>query len=254
MAGTWPSARRRPSVPSPEYFSLEQPRLKIFRRAGAPAPIPRWTRPQHGTVDTTGPASERTRRGNRAVPGILHAARRPRGIVQSPRGATAGPVVDRDTNRRSRLPHSVDQPLGAPSPRDPHHGDRRRSDPPYGPGPVWIAARRYRCGVAGEPSTAVYHMPDRVMDDDGRDLLIAVRSLAEENQPANEAVLEVVEITSLARQLRAEVAESRATRGPRRPPEQPHRSRVGRPARAASGQRRPGYRDRGGCDPPTKSS
>ena len=44
------------------------------------------------------------------------------------------------------------------------------------------------------------------MDDDGRDLLIAVRSLAEENQPANEAVLEVVEITSLARQLRAEVA------------------------------------------------
>jgi hypothetical protein len=26
--------------PLPEFFSLEQPRLKIFRRAGAPAPIP----------------------------------------------------------------------------------------------------------------------------------------------------------------------------------------------------------------------
>jgi two-component system CheB/CheR fusion protein len=60
--------------------------------------------------------------------------------------------------------------------------------------------------LRGEPSTAVYHMPDRVMDDDVRDLLIAVRSLAEENQPAHEVVLEVVEITSLARQLREEVA------------------------------------------------
>ena len=46
----------------------------------------------------------------------------------------------------------------------------------------------------------------RVMDDDGRDLLIAIRSLTEENQPADEVVLEVVDMTSLARQLREEVA------------------------------------------------
>ena len=107
--------------------------------------------------------------------------------------------------------------------------------------------------LRGEPSTAVYHVPDRVMDDDGRDLLIAVRSLAEENQPAHEVVLEVVEITSLARQLREEVASrerlevltdrqiSRTDRA------------AARPARAASGQRGPGDRDREDCDPRTKS-
>ena len=44
------------------------------------------------------------------------------------------------------------------------------------------------------------------MDDDGRDLLIAMRSLPEENQPAREVVLEIVEITSMARHLRDEVA------------------------------------------------
>ena len=58
MAGTWPSARRRPSVPSPEYFSLEQPRLKIFRRAGAPAPIP------VGRVLSMGPLTRPARRQN----------------------------------------------------------------------------------------------------------------------------------------------------------------------------------------------
>ena len=36
------------------------------------------------------------------------------------------------------------------------------------------------------------------MDDDGRDLLMALRSLPEENQPAREAVLEIVDVTSMA--------------------------------------------------------
>ena len=52
----------------------------------------------------------------------------------------------------------------------------------------------------------MYHMPDLVMEDDGRDLLIVVRPLAEDDQPAHEVVLEVVEMTSLARELRQEVA------------------------------------------------
>ncbi len=43
-------------------------------------------------------------------------------------------------------------------------------------------------------------------DDDGRDLLISVFALSEEDQPANEVVLEVVEVTSLARELRDEIA------------------------------------------------
>src|SRR5215212_5122991 len=70
-------------------------------------------------------------------------------------------------------------------------------------GPLRVAID---AALRGEPSTAVYHVPDPVMDDDGRDLLIAIRSLTEDDQPAHEVVLEVVEMTTLSRQLRQEVA------------------------------------------------
>src|SRR5215212_939737 len=70
-------------------------------------------------------------------------------------------------------------------------------------GPLRVAID---AALRGEPSTAVYHVPDPVMDDDGHDLLIAIHSLTEDDQPAQEVVLEVVEMTTLSRQLRQEVA------------------------------------------------
>ena len=50
--------------PLPEFFSVEQPRLKIFRRAGAPAPIPVGRVLSIGPLTRPGTASERTRRGD----------------------------------------------------------------------------------------------------------------------------------------------------------------------------------------------
>src|SRR5215217_5926408 len=192
--------------PLPDFFSVEQPRLKIFRRAGAPAPIPA------GRVLSIGPLTRPARRPNapatettRSVasvvqPAVREAAASHHAARLLDRLSTGTLIVDRDYHIRSinvasrhllgihttaigeDLVHRVDPSLAAPL--------REAID----------------AALRGEPSTAMYHVPDRVIDDDGSDLLIAVRPLPEEDQPAREAVLEVIEITSLARQLREEVA------------------------------------------------
>jgi two-component system, chemotaxis family, CheB/CheR fusion protein len=192
--------------PLPEYFSLEQPRLKIFRRAGAPAPIP------VGRVLSMGPLTRPARRqnapaaatarslGSSTQPAVREASSSHHAARLLDRLSTGTLTVDRGYHIRSINP-SARHLLGI-------HTTAIGEDLIHRMDPALSGSLRDAIDAAlrGEPSTAVYHMPDRVMDDDGRDLLIAVRSLAEENQPANEAVLEVVEITSLARQLRAEVA------------------------------------------------
>src|SRR5215217_7932525 len=185
--------------PLPDFFSLEQPRLKIFRRAGAPAPIPA------GRVLSIGPlprpgrrlsaASAETTRSVASVvqPAVREAAASHHAARLLDRLSTGTLIVDRDYHIRSinvasrhllgihttaigeDLVHRVDPSLAAPL--------REAID----------------AALRGEPSTAMYHVPDRVMDDDGSDLLIAVRPLPKEDQPAREAVLEVIEITSLAR-------------------------------------------------------
>jgi two-component system, chemotaxis family, CheB/CheR fusion protein len=192
--------------PLPEFFSLVEPRLKIFRRAGALAPIPA------GRVLSIGPSSRPGRRLNappaattrsaasiaqptvREVPVSQHVAR----LLDLLSTGTL--TVDRNYHIRT-INMSGRHLLGIHTTaigEDLIH----RMDPALA-GPLRAAID---AALQGEPSTSMYHVPDRVMDDDGRDLLIAVRSLSEENQPAGEAVLEIVEITSLARQLREEVA------------------------------------------------
>jgi two-component system, chemotaxis family, CheB/CheR fusion protein len=191
--------------PLPEFFSVEEPRLKIFRRAGAPAPIP------VGRVLSIGPLKKLTRRldAPAAVPARSVASSQP-----APRESSSSQHAVRLLDRLSTGTLEIDRAyhirtinaaarhlLGIHTTaigEDLIH----RMDPSLA-GPLRAAID---AALRGEPSTAVYHVPDRVMDDDGHDLLIAIRSPAEENQPAHEAVLEVVEITSLARQLRQEVA------------------------------------------------
>jgi two-component system, chemotaxis family, CheB/CheR fusion protein len=191
--------------PLPEFFSVEEPRLKIFRRAGAPAPIP------VGRVLSIGPLKKLTRRldAPAAVPARSVASSQP-----APRESSSSQHAVRLLDRLSTGTLEIDRAyhirtinaaarhlLGIHTTaigEDLIH----RMDPSLA-GPLRAAID---AALRGEPSTAVYHVPDRVMDDDGHDLLIAIRSPAEENQPAHEAVLEVVEITSLARQLRQEAA------------------------------------------------
>jgi two-component system, chemotaxis family, CheB/CheR fusion protein len=192
--------------PLPEFFSLEQPRLKIFRRAGAPAPIPagrvlsigpliRPGRRLRATASETARSTEST-----AQPVVREALPNHQVARLMDRLSTGTLTVDRDYHIHT-INMSGRHLLGihtAAIGEDLIH----RMDPALaGPLRAVIDA-----ALRGEPSTAVYHVPDRVMDDDGRDLLITVRSLPEANQPASEAVLEIVEITSLARQLREEVA------------------------------------------------
>jgi two-component system CheB/CheR fusion protein len=192
--------------PLPDFFSLEQSRLKIFRRAGAPAPIPA------GRVLSIGPLPRPGRRLNAApaertgsaAPAAQSALREASASHQMARLldqlSTGTLTVDRDYHIRT-INLSGRHLLGIHTTAIGEDLIHRMDPSLAGPLREVIDA-----ALRGEPSTAIYHVPDRVMDDDGRDLLIAVRSLPEENLPAREALLEIVEITSLARQLREEVA------------------------------------------------
>src|SRR5829696_5495897 len=191
--------------PLPEFFSVEQPRLKIFRRAGAPAPIP------VGRVLSMHPLAKPARRLNapaatteRSVASFLPAAHEAslshHAARLLDRLSTGTLMVDRAYHIRT-INTAARHLLGIHTTAVGEDLIHRVDSVLAGPLRVAIDA-----ALRGEPSTAVYHVPDHVMDEKGRDLLIAIRSLAEENQPAHEVVLEVVEMTSLARQLREEVA------------------------------------------------
>ena len=134
--------------PLPEFFSVEQPRLKIFRRAGAPAPIP------VGRVLSIGPLTRPARRLN------APAAATERSVASSQpavREASASHHAARLLDRLSTGTLMVDRAyhirtintVGAPPPRNPHHGYRRGPDPPHGPGVGRTAPRRHRRGAAG---------------------------------------------------------------------------------------------------------
>src|SRR5688500_2782380 len=191
--------------PLPEFFSVEQPRLKIFRRAGAPAPIPigrvlsigpvtRPGRRQHAPAEATSRSLASSQPAVREASSSHHAAR----LLD--RLSTGMLTVDRGYHIRS-INMAARHLLGI-------HTTAIGEDLIHRMDPNLARPLRdaIEAALRGEPSTAVHHVPDPVMDDDGRDLFIAVRSLAEENQPAHEVVLEVIEISSLAHQLREEVA------------------------------------------------
>src|SRR5215212_9073628 len=174
--------------PLPEFFSLEQPRLKIFRRAGAPAPIPA------GRVLSIGPSVRAGRRLNvpapetartaasTAQPALREASASHQAARLLDQLSTGTLTVDRDYHIRT-INMSGRHLLGIHTTAIGEDLIHRMNPSLAGPLREVIDA-----ALRGEPSTAVYHVPDRVMDDDGRDLLITVRSLPEENQPAREAV------------------------------------------------------------------
>jgi two-component system CheB/CheR fusion protein len=189
--------------PLPEFFSVEQPRLKVFRRAGAPAPIPVGRvlsmRPLTSPPRRLSPPAASERSVPRFQPAHEPSASHHAGQLLD-RLSTGMVMVDRNYHIRT-INRSARNFLGIHTSaigEDLIH----RLDPVLA-GPLRVAIDS---ALRGEPSTAVYHVPDRVVDDDGRDLLIAIQSPTEDDQPAQEVVLEVVEMTTLSRQLRQEVA------------------------------------------------
>ena len=191
--------------PLPEFFSVEQPRLKIFRRAGASAPVPvgrvlsmgPLTRPAR---HLSAPAAATERAAASSQPAAREAATSHHAARLLDRLSTGTLIVDRAYHIRT-INTAARHLLGIHTTAVGEDLIHRVDSVLAGPLRVAIDA-----ALRGEPSTEIYHVPDRVMDDEGHDLLIAIRSLAEEDQPAHEVVLEVVEMTALAHQLREEVA------------------------------------------------
>src|SRR5215213_6239637 len=180
--------------PLPEFFSVEQPRLKVFRRAGAAAPIPVGRVLSMGPLTRPAPRLSPPAATERPGPSFPPAAREASASQHAgrllDRLSTGTLMVDRAYHIRT-INQSARHLLGIHTTaigEDLIH----RMDPVLA-GPLRVAID---AALRGEPSTAVYHVPDPVTDDDGRDLLIAIRSLVEEDRPAQELVLEVVEMTS----------------------------------------------------------
>ena len=192
--------------PLPEFFSLEQPRLRIYRRVGTPAPMPTdrilgtlpLSRPaphqgahvQPPRVSSGGPRPSSPRDSMPSVPGSRLLDRLSIGTI----------IVDRAYHIRM-INISGRRLLGITTAAIGEDLIHRVMPPLAGP-----LRQAIDDALQGERSTAVYQVPDRLADDDGRDLLITVFAISDEDQPANEVVLEVVEVTELASQLREEIA------------------------------------------------
>ncbi len=165
--------------PLPDFFSLEQPRLKIFRRAGGPAPIPAGRVLSIGPLPRPGqrliaPSAEPAGSAAQAAQPALREASASHQVARLLDQLSTGTLsVDRDYHIRT-INMSGRHLLGIHTTaigEDLIH----RIDPSLA-GPL---REVIDAALRGEPSTAIYHVPDRVMDDDGRDLIIAVRSLPE---------------------------------------------------------------------------
>ena len=193
--------------PLPEYFSLEQPRLKIFRRIGELIPMP--TDRMLGTIPLSRPVLRQSARsplaGSASRSPVQSTPREPSSSVQIARVmdllSTGSVTVDRGYHIRTinvagrRLLGIHTAAIGE---------DLIHRVAPSLAGPLRQAVDE---AFQGESSTGVYQVPDRLTEDDGRDLLITTIAMADGDQPANEVVLEIVEVTSLARQLREEIGD-----------------------------------------------
>ncbi len=116
--------------PLPEFFSLEQPRLRIYRRVGTPVSMP--TDHILGTLPLSRPKLRQAAH--------VQAARIPSGSSGHPAPKEPMPsvpamrlldrIIDRDRHGRSRISHPHYQHFGSTPPGHQYRGARRRPDPP----------------------------------------------------------------------------------------------------------------------------
>ncbi|MBW3632812.1 MAG: hypothetical protein KY456_07275, partial [Chloroflexi bacterium] len=181
--------------PLPEFFSLEQPRLRIYRRIGTPVPMP--TNRILGTLPLSRPPP---RQGAQFQTTRIPSGG-PRQLV--PREPASSLPATRLLDRLSIGTVTVDRAYHI---RTINVSGRRLlgintaavgEDLIHRVMPALAGPLRQAIDLAlqGERSTAVYQVPDQLADDDGRDLLITVFAILEEDQPANEVDSEVVEVT-----------------------------------------------------------
>jgi two-component system, chemotaxis family, CheB/CheR fusion protein len=192
--------------PLPEFFSLEQPRLRIYRRVGSPVPMP--TERILGAVPLSRSAPRQGAQVQTAR--IPSEGSRPSSPREPVSGVPAARLLDRLSMGTVTVDHeyhirtiniSGRRLLGINTAAIGEDLIHRVTSPLAGP-----LRQAIDDAFRGERSTEVYRVPDHLADDDGRDLLISVFALSDEDQPANEVVLEVVDVTSLARELRDEIA------------------------------------------------
>jgi two-component system CheB/CheR fusion protein len=193
--------------PLPEFFAPEQPRLKVFRRIGDPAPVPPDDQPWPGR---TSPLAARP---GRQVPSVRHLAP---AATQSIREPVLGVAVRRlleglpvgiatvDRGYRVRTINGAARGLlgitAEAMGEDLVHGVAASLAPPVRA--VLDAA------LAGESETVRHHVPADALVEESRDLwLIGYPSFADLHGDEPEAVVVVVDVTETAGRLRDLAAE-----------------------------------------------
>jgi two-component system CheB/CheR fusion protein len=196
--------------PLPEFFALEQPRLKVFRRVGEPAPIPatslldispyaagrssRRTSPSR-RVDLSPPPS----RPRESAAGPLT----PRMFERLPTGVV---VVERNYHIRS-INLAARRLLGIHS--DPIGEDLIHRAPPALSAPLRVGLD---AAFRGEATRSLHRFPEDVLDDGDRDLSLAFGPADGDDVDgvATTAVVVVNDVTDLAERLRqADTARAR---------------------------------------------
>ena len=190
--------------PLPEYFTLEQPRLKVFRRVGEPAPIPTDRVLDVGPLVSAGArASRRIATPRRSeVASLAEVAREPSPGQQATRLLDALPIgvvtVDRDYHILSinlaarRLLRIHTAAVGE---------DLVHRVTPSLSGPVRTALDE---AFRGETSIRLHRIADEVIDD-GRDLRINClpAKAAERNEDLRVALIVVDDVSELAQTRRS---------------------------------------------------
>lgn len=193
--------------PLPEFFALEHPRLKIFRRVGAPAPIP-----VERMVDASAGRSTAMPTGQRThIPQLKSSA-----AERSPSRSTVSQIapfldtlstgviiVDRNydiqaINVRARQLLGI---VGAGIGKDLVHG--------VVPGLAEPVRKAIDTAFRGESTTSVHQVPEDIVDDGNRDLSISCTPARAEgdNDPIDAVVLEVMDVTRFAQNERHLVQE-----------------------------------------------
>ena len=188
--------------PLPEFFALEHPRLKVFRRVGGSAPVP-----SHRIFDTSLATTEHRRRAKGdAVDSRSELAVRP----DQPHTVVPGSsrtiealhvgvaIIDRNYHIRS-INLAARRLLGIAAAGPGEDVVHRAASELAGP-----LRRALDIAIRGEPTTASQRVSQDVLEEDGRDLIITCTPAVSDDpsEPVDSVVLEVIDVTSLAQERR----------------------------------------------------
>ncbi len=191
--------------PLPEFFSLEQPRLKIFRRVGDPVPIP---------PDRLGPTP------------MTAGARRPARLQDARRPEPSAAPVARDPSRGGALVRLLDRvPVGIVTVERTYHirtintaarrllgirsaGIGEDLIHRVTPGAAADLRRMIDRALRGETVEGEVRIFDDLLEDDGRDLQIVCAPAGDDESPSGELVVVTIEdCTERNRRIRGLEAE-----------------------------------------------